>query len=312
MPSPARGIFRSDIRATPRVREKLSERILLLPNVGSVIGVQLGLHPPWDPVKHHRLPAREQAQSALRDTGAYAPGYLTAPTSVLQQCDPNRSGATRSTRSRGASSGDAGRDGREQRHGRDPSASAISARRSGSSASAQRLRRGKAEPCFDDVSILRQMTQGKPEMPGEIDHHHVLRQDLAHDLAHAMQPRPIEETPHEMSGQTSALQVVLHDYSKLSHWRIVFADEARHRDGLAGFFSYRDEGHVAVIAEPGELIELRRREFAHGREETQPDVLRREAVEEGVVLRDVRRADRPNEQAFASSLPMLFHRAVRL
>src|SRR5258708_415029 len=53
-------------------------------------------------LKHHRPPAREQAQSALRDTTACAPGYLTAPTSVLQQCDPSRSAETRSIRSRGA------------------------------------------------------------------------------------------------------------------------------------------------------------------------------------------------------------------
>jgi hypothetical protein len=39
------------------------------------------------------------------------------------------------------------------------------------------------------LPILRQVAQAKPELPREIDHRRVLRQDFAPDLAHAVQRR---------------------------------------------------------------------------------------------------------------------------
>jgi hypothetical protein len=100
-----------------------------------------------------------------------------------------------------------------------------------------------------------------------------------------------------------ALQVGLHDTGKLGHERIVFADEPRDPHGLAGFLPYGDEGHVAVVVEPGKLIELRGCEFAHGSEETQPDILRREAVEESISRNGG--TDRADQEPVAAGLPAL-------
>jgi hypothetical protein len=83
------------------------------------------------------------------------------------------------------------------------------------------------------LAILWQVTQVQPEMPCEIDHRHILRQNLAHDLAHAVRRRPIEEALHQVHGEPSALQVGLHDTGKLGHERIVFADEPCDPHGLS-------------------------------------------------------------------------------
>jgi hypothetical protein len=173
----------------------------------------------------------------------------------------------------------------------------------GLSASDWRRRRSKAKPSLDDLAILWQMAQAKPEMTCELNHRLVLREDFAYDLAHAVQRRPIKETLHQMRGEPPALQVVLHDHGKLGHKRIVFADELRHPHGLASSLPNRDESHVAVVVEPGELIELRGCEFTRGCEETQPNILGRETVEEGVVLCRITRADRTDQEPFAAGVP---------
>ena len=99
---------------------------------------------------------------------------------------------------------------------------------------------------------------------------------------------------------------MLHDHRKLGHERIALADEPRDADSLAGLLSHCDERHVAVVVEPSEFIELCRREFAHGGEEAQSDILRREAMKESVVFRQ-RQPGRSDELGSVSaSFPAFF------
>jgi hypothetical protein len=163
----------------------------------------------------------------------------------------------------------------------------------------------KTEPRLDDLAILWQVPQTKPEMTCELDHRLVLRQDLAYYFAYPVPRRPIEEAPHQMSSKPSVLHIVLHDHGKLSHQWIVFADEPSHPHGLVGSLAHRDKGHVALVVEPSELVELRGCEFAYGSEETQPNIFGRKAVEESVVLSCIGGANWTNQESLTAGLPPL-------